>query len=168
MTFSVNWRAFSVSTAIMALGIVALWQAAAIPVTQVYSQVSGSFFPYLIGIGIVACGAVLLVRSLNGGWNCLSSDRNEPPSRLAPLGWILAAYAVTGLSLIATNSFILSATLLFSIGVRAFRRGLWLKSIGLGICAGLFAYMIFSVMLGLQIGEGFPERAVLWALRFWI
>lgn len=166
MTTSVNWRACSVSTAIMAIGLVALWQAAAIPATQMYSQVSGSFFPYLIGIGIVACGAVLLFKSLNGGWSCLASDPDEPASRLAPLGWVLAAYAATAASLIATNSFILSATLLFSIGVRAFRRGLWLKSIGLGICAGLFAYLIFSVLLGLQIGEGVPERAILWALRF--
>lgn len=166
MTTSVNWRALSVSTAIMAIGFVALWQAAEIPTTQMYSQVSGSFFPYLIGIGIVACGVVLFARSLRGGWNCLSNDSEEPPANLAPVGWILLAYAATTASLIGTNSFILSATLLFAIGVRAFKRGLWRQSIALGICAGLSAYLIFSVLLGLQIGEGIPERAIQWALPF--
>ncbi|MDB5657984.1 MAG: hypothetical protein JWS10_599 [Cypionkella sp.] len=106
------------------------------------------------------------MQAMREGWACNANDPAEPPADLKAFGWVMLAYALTLASLAATGSFILSATILFTVAVRAFVRGLWLKSALFGLLAGSVTYLLFSIVLGLQIGEGLPERALEWVVPF--
>ncbi|MFK8253047.1 tripartite tricarboxylate transporter TctB family protein [Ancylobacter terrae] len=159
-------RSLVAASVVTAMGAVATLQAAAIPHSPIGGQVDSAAFPYAIGVGMILCGLLLAGQARRGGWECLVHDPEAGALHRPALVWILLAYALTLAALALSGSFILAATLLFCFAVRAFRRGLWVPSVFMGLAAATATYVLFSIGLGLQIGEGLPERTLEWAIRF--
>ncbi|PZO79260.1 MAG: hypothetical protein DI629_10040 [Mesorhizobium amorphae] len=159
-------RALPAALSVVGLGAVALWQALLIPASPIGDGIGSAAFPVAISLGVLGCGAVLTAQALRGGWDCLASDPAEPAPELRPVAWIVLAFVLAGASLLFTGSFILAATLLFVVSVHAFMPGKLRTAVPLGLGAAVLTYLVFAGLLGLEIGQGFPERTLRWILRF--
>src|SRR4051794_31097761 len=54
---------------VLALGGLAVWQAASIPTSPIYAQVGPKAVPFVIAAGLLALGAALVTAALRGGWS---------------------------------------------------------------------------------------------------
>lgn len=150
--------------AVLALGLIAFWQASVIPVTPLYAQVGPKVIPYLVASGLTALGTLLVAAALRGGWSAQLSDVVEagPPNRRA-LG-LLGAGLLANLLLIGPLGFSLAASAQFVLVSAAFGSRAWGRNllIALPLCLGV--WFLFVEALGVNIGAGVLEGLVLQAL----
>lgn len=124
-----------------------------------YSGVGPNFLPWVVAVGLVACGALLVRDALRGGFRHM-----EPPSGALSGHWSGFAWVSVGLlanaALITTIGFILSCTLCFVLAVRGFKsaedrldmslRGIAVDAaIGFAIAAPV--YWMFSQLLAINL-----------------
>lgn len=142
---------------VLALGLLCLWQASAIPVTPLYAQVGPKFMPYLVGGLVSAVGLGLVAQGLRGGWShSLEDVQNPVPVNLRALG-LLGAGLVVNLVLIDTLGFVFAATAQFVLVAAAFGSRHMLRDLLIGMAVTLSAYLAFDKLLGVNIGAGILE-----------
>jgi putative tricarboxylic transport membrane protein len=145
---------------VVALGLLAFWQAAAIPVSPLYGQVGPKAVPYVIAVALVALGIGLLLVALRGGW---SQDIEElegaPPINLRALGYLMAGL-LANLVLIVPFGFTVAATVQFPLVAAAFGSRAWARNIAIAFVVALGAYALFVKLLGVNIGAGLVEGLV--------
>ncbi len=150
----VNSGELIISLALIALGSFVIYETQEIAETQGYSQVGPRLFPYIIGVGMTLCGAVLGWRVITGGWRNVPLDQegHDAPDWLA-FG-IISAGIVVHMVLIGWAGFIIASTLLFVLVARGFnsKRGLLDLAIGAALATG--AYFLFTYALGLKLPGG--------------
>lgn len=154
-------RRIAVGDALVALlvllyGIYLINGAGLIRVLPVYSRIGPRFFPYLVGIGAVVCGALLLVGALRG-------FRSEPEGgedvdlgvrdNLRPVLVIGVALAL-GTLLMKPAGFVLAATLIFTGVALAFGSRRQLRDVAIGLLLSLGAYLAFTKLLSLTLPAG--------------
>ncbi|MFB9971381.1 tripartite tricarboxylate transporter TctB family protein [Pseudoroseomonas cervicalis] len=147
----------AVGLLVLALGLLCLWQAWAIPVTPLYAQVGPKFMPTLVGLLVLAVGSGLTLAALRGGWSRdLEEVQEAPPTNWRALG-LLGAGLLANLVLIDTLGFVFAATAQFVLVAAAFGSRHPLRDLGIGVAVTLGAYLAFDKLLGVNIGAGILE-----------
>jgi len=149
---------------VLGLGAIAFWQAAAIPVSPIYAQIGPKLVPYLVAAGLSLLGALLCLLALRGGWSASIADVAEagPPNRRA-LAWMAAGLGAN-LLLIVPLGFSLAAAVQFTLVSAAFGSRRWARDLLIAVPLCLGVWFLFVEALGVNIGAGLLEGAILGAL----
>ena len=146
---------------VVALGLLGLWQASVIPVTPLYAQVGPKAVPYAVAGAMLVLGLFLVAAARRGGWSASIEEVAEagPPNgralllMVAGLGANLVLIGPCGFSIAAAAQFVLVAA---AFGSRAPLRD---ALVALPLCLGV--WFLFVQALGVNIGAGLLEGAVL-------
>jgi putative tricarboxylic transport membrane protein len=154
----------AVGLGVTALGALAGWLTWVIPVTPVYATVGPKLVPALIAGALVVLGLLLVVVAARGGWSADIPEVAEAgPPNLPSLAW-LGGGMVLNLVLIAPLGFALSAAIQFVCTARAFGSRTPLRDAVIALAVSLGAFFLFVEALGVNIGAGLLEGAILRAL----
>ncbi|MBP0465684.1 tripartite tricarboxylate transporter TctB family protein [Roseomonas sp. PWR1] len=149
---------------VLGLGGVALWAAAAIPTSPLYAQVGPKVVPYGVAAALVVLGGLLLASALRGGWSADIAEVAEAgPPNLLSLGWLVGGL-VLNLVLIGPLGFALSAAIQFVCTARAFGSRTPARDAAIALAVSLGAFFLFVEALGVNIGAGLLEGAILRAM----
>lgn len=139
---------------VLALGALALWQAAVIPASPIYAQVGPTLVPYLVAAGLLALGAGLTVAALRGGWSAdLPEVAEVPPANRRALA-LMAAGLLANLALIGPLGFVPAATVQYGLTCAAFGSRRPLRDLAIGLAVTFAAFLLFARALGVNIGAG--------------
>lgn len=164
MTRRAAWPDLLVGLFVLAVGAVALWQAAVIPLSPLYGQVGPKFVPYAVGAAMMALGAGLTLVALRGGWShALPDAATAPPANLRATA-LMGAALLANLALIGPAGFAVAATVQFVLVCAAFGSRRPLRDLAIGAALSLGAFFLFVEALGVNIGAGLVEGAILRAL----
>ena len=146
---------------VLALGLVGFWQAAAIPVSPLYAQVGPKAVPYVVAAGLTALGVGLGLAALRGGWSAgLAAVVEAGPPNFRALGW-LGAGLLANLLLIGPAGFSIAATAQFVLVAAAFGSRSMARDLLIALPLTLLVWFLFVQGLGVNIGAGLLEGAVL-------
>jgi putative tricarboxylic transport membrane protein len=149
---------------VLGLGGLALWQAAVIPASPIYSQIGPKAVPYAVASLLALLGLGLVVSALRGGWShTLEEVREAPPTNWRALG-LLGAGLIANLALIGPLGFSLAASAQFVLTAAAFGSRRPLRDAVLALVLTLLVWFGFVQLLGVNIGAGLLEGAILRAL----
>lgn len=151
----------AVGLAVVGLGMATAWLTWVIPVTPVYAVVGPKLVPAVIAAALVLLGVVLTGMALRGGWSAEIPEIAEagPPNRRS-LAWLIGGMALN-LLLIGPLGFSLAAAAQFVCTARAFGSTTWLRDAAIALVVSLGAFFIFVEALGVNIGAGILEGAIL-------
>lgn len=145
---------------VLGLGLVAVWQTYAIPVTPLYAQVGPKLVPAVIAGALLALGGALVATALRGGWSHdIEELQGAPPVNLRALGLLLAGL-LANVVLIEPFGFTVAATAQFALVAAAFGSRAHLRNLGIAFVVALGAYALFVKALGVNIGAGLVEGLV--------
>lgn len=85
-----------------------------------YGGVGPNFLPWVVGIGLLLCGAFLVWEARSGGFRATEEPSGAVAGHWPGFAWVSAAILVNA-ALITTIGFILSCTLCFVLAVCGFR-----------------------------------------------
>ncbi len=146
---------------VLALGGLALWQAAEIPVSPLYGQVGPKAVPYGVAAVLALLGAGLVVQALRGGW----SHTLEEVQDAAPTNWralvLLGAGLLANVALIGPQGFCLAASVQFVLVAAAFGSSRMGRDAALALVLTLAVWFGFVMLLGVNIGAGLLEGSIL-------
>ena len=146
---------------VVALGGLGCWQAAVIPASPLYAQVGPTVVPWLVAAVMLALGAGLVAAALRGGWSHGVAEVAEAGSpNLRALG-LMAAGLGANLVLIGPLGFSLAAAAQFVLVSAAFGSRSLLRDALLAPVLCLGVWFLFVQALGVNIGAGVLEGAVL-------
>lgn len=153
-----------VGLGVTALGLATAWLTWVIPVTPVYAVVGPKLVPAVIAAALVVLGLLLCGVALRGGWSAAMPDVAEagPPNFVA-LGW-LGGGMLLNLVLIEPLGFAIAAAAQFVCTARAFGSRAPLRDGVIALAVSLSAFFLFVEALGVNIGAGVLESAILRAL----
>ena len=154
----------AVGLVVTALGALVAWLTWVIPLTPVYAVVGPKLVPAVIAAALFVLGLLLTAAALRGGWSADIPEVAEAgPPNLRALGWLLGGMALN-LALIEPLGFSLAAALQFVCTARAFGSRSPLRDAAIALVVSLAAFFIFVEALGVNIGAGLLEGAILRAL----
>lgn len=143
------------------LGVLALWQAAVIPVSPLYAQVGPKAIPFLVAGGLLLLGVLLTLSAWRGGWSHRIEEVQEAgPPNLRALG-LMGAGLLANLALIGPLGFSVAASAQFVLVAAAFGSRRLGRDILLALPLCLGTWFLFVQALGVNIGAGVLEEAVL-------
>lgn len=149
---------------VFGLGLVGLWQAAAIPVSPLYAQVGPKLVPYGVASAMTLLGGLLVGAALRGGWSAQIAEVAEAgPPHLRALG-LMGAGLVANLVLIGPAGFSIAASAQFVLVAAAFGSRSMARDMLLALPLTLMVWFLFVQGLGVNIGAGLLEGLVLQAL----
>jgi len=143
-----------VSLGLIALGSFVIYETQSIAETQGYAQIGPRLFPYLIGIGLTLCGAVLGWQALSGGWRNVPLDQegHDTPDWLAFA--VISAGIVLHMIVIGWAGFILAALLLFVMVARGFGSRRPVRDVVIAAVLAVLVFALFTYGLGLNLPKG--------------
>lgn len=164
MTRSHAWADLTVGGFVVLIGAVCLWQAAAIPASPLYGQVGPKAVPYAVGGVMLLLGLGLTMVALRGGWSADLPEVAEAPPANPRAILLMAAGLFANLALIGPAGFSIAATAQFVLVCAAFGSRSPLRDLLIGAVLSLGAFFLFVEALGVNIGAGLAEGAILRAL----
>jgi putative tricarboxylic transport membrane protein len=103
------------------LGLMMAIGATQIPADAGYAGVGPNFLPWVVSVGLMVCGTLLVIEALStGGWKRYASPSGGLSGDWHALAWV-AAGILANAALITRVGFILSCTLCFVLAVRGLR-----------------------------------------------
>ena len=154
----------AVGITVTALGLLTVWLTWVIPVTPVYAVVGPKLVPAVIAAALVVLGLLLSGVALRGGWSAeLPEMAQSGPPNLRALGW-LGGGMLLNLALIEPLGFSIGAAVQFVCTARAFGSRAPLRDAVIALAVSLSAFFLFVEALGVNIGAGVLEGAILRAL----
>jgi putative tricarboxylic transport membrane protein len=154
----------AVGLGVVGLGALAGWLTWVIPVTPVYAVVGPKLVPALIAGALVLLGLLLVVAALRGGWSADIPEVAEAgPPNVVSLAW-LGGGMLLNLMLIVPLGFAIGAAVQFVCTARAFGSRSPLRDAVIALVVSLGAFFLFVEALGVNIGAGLLEGAILRAL----
>ena len=153
-------RSFALPEFLIGLGLllcasVALWEAATIPVSPMYSKVGPTVFPYAAGTVLAVLSVLLMIRAVRGGWQA-QEEKDIPVDRGALL--MVSAGLLGNVVLIGPLGFTAASTILFVLVCRGFGSRHILRDLLVGLALSLVAFFGFATLLGVNIGAGVVEK----------
>ena len=109
-----------VGVCVLAIGAVIAAGAAKIPAEAGYGGVGPNFLPWLVGAGLLLCGALLIWEARSGGYRNMEDPSGSERGYWPGFAWMSAALLANA-ALITSIGFILSCTLCFVLAVRGLR-----------------------------------------------
>ncbi|MBA3504628.1 MAG: tripartite tricarboxylate transporter TctB family protein [Betaproteobacteria bacterium] len=143
-----------ISFALIALGSFVVLETRSIAETQGYAQIGPRLFPYIIGVGLTLCGAVLGWHALTGGWRNIPLDQegHGAPDWLA--FFIISAGIVLHMVVIGWAGFIIASTLLFVLIARGFGSRRLVRDALIAVALAAVVFFVFTSGLGLKLPSG--------------
>jgi len=143
-----------ISLGLIALGSFVVFETRSIAETQGYAQIGPRLFPYIIGVGLTLCGAVLGWQALMGGWRNVPLDQegHDAPDWLA--FFIISAGIVLHMLLIGWAGFIIASTLLFVLIARGFGSRQLVRDALIAAALAAVVFFVFTSALGLKLPRG--------------
>jgi len=145
-----------IAIGMIALGLVAAWQANEIP-HSAYAAVGPRVFPWVAATMLVAMGVALAIAAFRGGW------QDEAPE-FGEVDWHGGLWLIAGLvanvALIDFIGFILASTILFACTARGFGSTRIVRDVAIGFALAFVAYVGFDRVLGYKIGVGLIEGLI--------
>lgn len=145
--------AFAIAAGLVALGALLVWEGGRIPNKQGYAGVGPGDVPWLIGWVLVLLG----LGTAWEGWRNPAPRR--PKQQPVPLLWLLGGMAVM-VATIHLIGFVLGATILFTCAAAAFGERRFRVAVPSGLALGLFIYLVFDVLLQLNLPAGPIEMLI--------
>jgi putative tricarboxylic transport membrane protein len=146
-----------ISAALAVAGAAVLAVAAGLPGRSSYSPVGANFVPFVVGIGLLGCGLLLLWQALRGGWPDAVSDdaaaRGEHPFHAGAFGWISAGLFLH-MALVKTAGFVIAGALLFTCVARGFGSTRPLRDAAIGVVITLAVFVFFVKLLNVNLPAG--------------
>lgn len=153
------WPDFGVGVAVLVLAGLAIVGTLMIPESPLYARVGPTLFPWIAAAGLAVLGAGLALVGLRGGWSASLEDRPTDPFN--PLSFaLLLAGLVANTALIQPLGFVLASTLQFVLVCACFGSRAHLRDLAIGLAVCLGSYIVFSRLLGVNIGAGVIEGLV--------
>ena len=144
---------FVLALGLAALGAFILFETHTIAETTSYSGVGPRLFPYLIGIGLGACGVVLAWQALTGGWRNLPVDDDH-----AMPDWVafatISAGIVLQMAIIGIAGFVIASAILFVLIARGYGSRRLLRDTLIALVLSTAVYLLFTKALGLNLPAG--------------
>ena len=109
-----------IGVCVLAIGGVIAAGAAMIPAEAGYGGVGPNFLPWVVGICLLLCGALLIWQSRVGGYRNMEDPSGSERGYWPGFAWMSAALLANA-ALITSIGFILSCTLCFVLAVRGLR-----------------------------------------------
>ena len=128
------------SLALIAAGAFILYETRGIPDTTGAAQVGPRLFPYLIGIGLTACGAALGWQGISGGWRNMPSGQAQHDRPDWNAFALVSAGIVLHMILIGRAGFTVASTVLFALVARGFGSRKILRDVALGAALATAAF----------------------------
>jgi putative tricarboxylic transport membrane protein len=143
-----------ISLGLLALGSFVIYDTQSIPDPQSAGGVGPRLFPYIIGIGLTLCGAVLGWHAISGGWRNVPLDQegHDRPDWLA-FG-IISTGIVLHMIVIGWAGFIIASTLLFVLVARGFGSRRSVRDAIIAVVLAIVVYFVFTYGLGLKLPAG--------------
>ena len=111
----------AVGAGVLLIGLALAAGALVIPSAAGYGGVGPNFLPWVVAVGLVGCGLLIVREALTGGFRDM-----EPPAGADNAYWPAFVWVSAGLlanaALITTIGFILSCTLCYMLAVQGLRR----------------------------------------------
>lgn len=145
--------ALAIAVFLIGLGILLIWDGSRIPSKAGYSGVGAGDVPRLIGAVLVFLGLATGVQ----GWR--NPGPRRPRQQPVPLLWLLGGMIVMVAS-IHSVGFVIGSTILFTCAAAAFGERRFVRAILSGIGLGLFIYLVFDVLLQLNLPAGPIEMLI--------
>ncbi|MEO3475720.1 tripartite tricarboxylate transporter TctB family protein [Roseomonas sp. CAU 1739] len=153
-----------VGLGVTGLGLMTVWLTWVIPVTPVYAVVGPKLVPAVIAAALVVLGLLICAAALRGGWSAdLPEVAEAGPPNLPALAW-LGGGMLLNLVLIVPLGFAIGAAVQFVCTARAFGSRAPLRDAVIALAVSLGAFFLFVEALGVNIGAGVLEGAILRAL----
>lgn len=149
----------AVGAACLLLGAVLAWGAGGISSEAGYAGVGPNFLPWVVSVALLACGGLLLLQSLSGGFRGREAPEGAATGDWLSFAWISAALLLNAL-LITRVGFIASCTLAFVVAVRGFHISqgrprasvaAWLKDALVGAAISAPVFWLFTKVLGVSL-----------------
>jgi putative tricarboxylic transport membrane protein len=154
-----NWRQVTLAAGTLAAGALVAVTALVMPSEAGYGGVGPAFVPLVVGVLLLACGAVLGLQAASGGFRDL-----EPPAGAARGDWRAFAWVSAGLVanalLITRIGFVPGCALCYVLAVRGLRLAQgqadrrpvrWLADAGAGVALSLPVYLLFTKLLAISL-----------------
>ncbi len=138
---------------LLAIGAFILFETHTIAETTSYSGVGPRLFPYLIGFGLAACGAVLAWQALTGGWRKLPIDDNHAMPDWRAFG-IISAGVLLQIVVIGWAGFILASAVMFVLIARGYGSRRLLRDALIALVLTTAVFVLFTKALGLNLPAG--------------
>ena len=122
---AVNQRSSRAQTAVglgvLLLGLAMAFGALSIPGESGYGGVGPNFLPWVVSLGLVACGAMIVREALTGGFRTMDPPSGSDQAWWPGLAWVSAGLLANA-ALITRIGFILGCTLCYMLAVQGLRR----------------------------------------------
>lgn len=145
-----------IALGVLGLGAYFLHGATLIRVLPSYARIGPRFFPFAVGLALLACGAVLAVMALRGHRGL--PEESEDADAEAATDWkalaIILAALILDLILIRRAGFVLASTVLFWGVALGFGDRRPVRSLVVGFVLALGVYLAFTRLLGLTLPAG--------------
>jgi putative tricarboxylic transport membrane protein len=148
-----------VGTGVLVLGLGLMVGAVLIPSEAGYSGVGPNFLPWVVSAALAACGAMLVLESLRGGFLEMEEPSGADSGHWPGFAWVSAGLLLNA-ALITTIGFVLSCALCFVLAVRGFHsaegrtdRGVAesLKSAAIGVAIAAPVFWMFTKLLAINL-----------------
>lgn len=130
-----------------------------IPSEAGYSGVGPNFFPWVVAVILLVCGAGLVWQGQTTGWLHREEPEGAAQGDWRAFAWVSAGILLNAL-LITTIGFILSCTLCFVLAVRGFHASQgrvehsaksWLRDALIGLAIAAPVYWMFGKLLAINL-----------------
>lgn len=124
-----------------------------------YGGVGPNFLPWVVGVALVLCGAVLIWEARGGGFREMEQPSGADRGHWAGFTWVSAGILANAAS-ITTIGFILSCTLCFVLAVRGFKSAedrldlgvkAWISDALIGFAIAAPVYWMFTKLLAINL-----------------
>ena len=111
----------AVGAGVLLLGVLLAAGALVIPAAAGYGGVGPNFLPWLVAVGLVICGVMILREALTGGFRAMDEPSGADRAFWPGLAWITAGLLANA-ALITRIGFILACTLCYMLAVQGLKR----------------------------------------------
>jgi putative tricarboxylic transport membrane protein len=149
----------AVGAGVLLLGAALAAGALVIPSAAGYGGVGPNFLPWVVAVGLLICGAMILREALTGGFRAMDPPSGSERAYWPGLAWISAGMLVNA-ALITRIGFILACTLCYMLAVQGLKRAAGQpagspKALGLDLVTGFLisapVYWLFTKFLGINL-----------------
>ena len=143
----------AIALGLVVLGSFVIYETQNIAETQGYAQIGPRLFPYLIGVGLTLCGAVLGWEALSGGWRHVPLDEAHDVPDWMAFG-VISAGVILHMLVIGWAGFIIASTLLFVLVARGFGSRKPVRDAIIAVVLAVVVFFLFTKGLGLNLPKG--------------
>lgn len=143
----------------MLLGAFYAWGATGIPGEAGYAGVGPNFLPWLVSVGLLVCGGMLVWQARTGGWRNDEEPSGAPRGDWDAMAWISAGVLINAAT-IERIGFVISCALCFLFAVRGLRRSEGKRDgslrgtvtdFAIGVAIAAPAYWLFTKLLAINL-----------------